>query len=47
MMDIAELRKTHTPCPPMKEIGNMLTNFIALAKKAKKKGRTILEDHLM
>ena len=47
MMDAAELRKTHTPCPPLREIENMLANFIALAKKAKEKGRTILEDHLM
>ena len=47
MMDAAELRKRHVPCPPMDEVNSMLAKFIALARKMKGKGRIILEDHLM
>ncbi len=45
MMKSAELKIKHTPCPPMEEVNERLTRSIALAKRLKKKGRFILEDH--
>lgn len=42
-----ELKIKHTPCPPMEEVNERLSKFIALAKKMKEKGRVILEDLLM
>lgn len=47
MMNTAERKMRHTPCPPMEEVNNMLTKLIAYAKKMKEKGRIVLEDHLM
>ena len=46
-MNSTELKMKHMPCPPMKEVNDRITKFIALAKKMKEKGRIILEDHLM
>ena len=47
VMNSAELRMKHTPCPPMDEVNSMLAKFIDLARKIKEKGRIVLEDHLM
>ena len=47
VMNSAELRMKHTPCPPMDEVNNMLAKFIALARKMKEKCKIILEDHLI
>lgn len=47
MMNSAELKMKHTLCLPMKEVNDKLAKFIALAKRMKERGRTILEDHLM
>ena len=47
VMNSAELRMKHTPCPPMDEVNNMLAKLIALARKMKENGRIVLKDHLM
>ena len=47
VMNVAKLWMKHMPCPPMDEVNNMLTKFIALAKRMKEMGRILLEDHLM
>ena len=47
MMNSAELKMKHTLFPPMKEVNKTLAKIIALAKKMKERGRTILKNHLM